>query len=207
MILIIINVIFGFIILSLLYANINIKKHIAVDNQNNTPDTEISTSDNSSSFEQSLVVNSDFEQGGIGWNNTYAIQKEDDGNHYIINNYNWLIRQELNLFPNTTYKISAYTKKGTAKGPARMVLSFIDVNGNKLPQYYDMEYLHEGFDWEEIPPKLIVVPDKAAKTRIYLLSNDNKGFHCFDDIMITKTDNAGNQKNRKQVFEEQEGSK
>lgn len=156
----------------------------------NIPNTDLSVDDSSSNLEKSLVVNGDFEQGGLGWSNP-AIQKEENENHYVVNNYNWSIKQDLNLLPNTTYEVSAYTKKGTAIAPARFVFTFLNVKGKRLPQYYDLKYQPNGSDWEEIPHQLIVVPDNAAKTRIYLLTGDKKGFHCFDNIKIIKTDTVG----------------
>lgn len=179
--LIIINIIFGFTILFLLYSSINIKKQVNPANQ------ELShESLNSNILEENVIINGDFEQGGLGWNNDYALREEEDGNHYIINNHSWLIKQDMDLLPGDTYKVRALTKKGTAVGPARIAFAFFDGNSKKLPEYYNIQYMHQGSEWEEIN-KVISIPSNAAKTRIYLLTDDEKGFHCFDNIRITRT--------------------
>ncbi|WP_027364777.1 hypothetical protein [Desulfotruncus alcoholivorax] len=133
---------------------------------------------------KSYIVNGNFEQGSLGWGNQNAIQKEDDGNHYVINNYNWLIKQDLNLLANKTYEIGATIKRGTATGPARIVITFLDVNGKRLNKYYNINYTNQSEGWEEIPHQSITVPENAAKARIYLLSKDKKGYYCFDNIRI-----------------------
>jgi len=145
-------------------------------------------------LEKPVVINGDFEQGGLGWNNDYAVEKDDTGNHYIINNNSWEIRQDLDLLPHTTYEICIDTKKGTAEGPARIVFTFHDVNGKKLNQFYDIKYLHKGADWESIPYQFIAIPKEAAISRIYLLSTDPKGYHYFDNINLTRVGDVGDRK-------------
>lgn len=122
------------------------------------------------------------------------VEQEENGNHYIMNNYNYHISQEIDLIPHTTYEISAQTKKGTAQGPARIVFSFYDVNGSRIAQYYDIKHVHQSPDWEQIPNQFITVPDNAASTKIFLLCNDPKGYHCFDNITITRTGDIGDRK-------------
>lgn len=141
-----------------------------------------------------VILNGDFEKGDLGWGNPGAIQKEDNGNHFIINNCSWEVRQEMDLLPHTTYAVSAYTKKGTAQGPARIAFTFLDVNGVKLPQFYDIKYTHIGNGWEKIPQQFIMVPKNAATAWIYLLSEDPKGYHCFDNVMVTRTGEIGDRK-------------
>jgi len=140
------------------------------------------------------ILNGDFEKGDLGWGNPGAIQQEDNGNHYIINNSSWGVRQEMNLLPHTTYAVSAYTKKGTAQGPARIAFAFLDVNGAKLPQFYDIKYTHIGNDWEKIPQQFIMVPKNDATAWIYLLSEDPKGYHYFDNVLVTRTGEIGDRK-------------
>jgi len=141
-----------------------------------------------------VIVNGDFEQGALGWDNSYAVQEEESGNHCIMNNASWEIRQEMNLLPHTTYQINVQTKKGTAEGPARVVFTFHDVNGNMLPQYYDIMHTHAGVGWEDIPQQYIAIPEEAAITKIYLLTSDAKGYHYFDNIKITRTGAIGDRK-------------
>jgi len=143
---------------------------------------------------EAVILNGDFEKGDLGWGNPGAIQKEDSGNHCIINNCSWEVRQEMNLLPHTTYTVSAYTKKGTARGPARIAFNFLDVNGAKLPQFYDIKYTHVGDSWEKIPQQFIMVPKNAATAWIYLLSEDPKGYHCFDNVTVTRTSEIGDRK-------------
>ncbi|AGL03390.1 LysM peptidoglycan-binding domain-containing protein [Desulfoscipio gibsoniae] len=101
----------------------------------------------------------------------------------------------MNLLPHTTYQINAQTKKGTAEGPARIVFTFHDINGNKLLQYYDIRHTHAGTGWEDIAQQYIAIPDKAAITKIHLLTNDPKGYHCFDNIVIIRNSAIGDRKN------------
>lgn len=176
----------------MLYTNVSLKDKINSSTQPPPETAENNSPSSNDRLSDSVILNGDFEQGGLGWNNPYAIQKEENGNHYVINNYNWLIKQDMNLTPGKTYEISADTKKGTATGPARVVITFLDVNGNRLKKYYDILYTHTGTGWEEITHQLITVPENAVKTRVYLLSKDEKGYHCFDNIILTWTGNSGN---------------
>jgi len=150
--------------------------------------------ENKNTVLEAVILNGDFEKGSLGWRNPEAIQKEDNGNHYIINNCSWEVCQEMNLLPHTTYAVSANTKKGTAQGPARIAFSFLDINGVKLPQFYDIKYTHTGGGWEKIPRQFIMVPKNAATAWIYLLSEDPKGYHCFDNITVTRTSEIGDRK-------------
>ncbi len=150
--------------------------------------------ENKNTVLEAVILNSDFEKGSLGWRNPEAIQKENNGNHYIINNCSWEVCQEMNLLPHTTYAVSANTKKGTAQGPARIAFSFLDVNGVKLPQFYDIKYTHTGGSWETIPRQFIMVPKNAATAWIYLLSEDPKGYHCFDNITVARTSEIGDRK-------------
>jgi len=162
-----------------------------LDIQSNTKTTSKTTSEMAAFLEPPVIINGDFEQGALGWNNSYAVQEEDGGNHCIMNNASWEIKQEMNLLPHTTYQINMQTKRGTAEGPARVVFTFRDVNGNKLPQYYDIRHTHTGTGWEDIPQQYIVIPEKAAVTKMYLLTDDLKGYHYFDNIKITRTSDIG----------------
>jgi len=182
--LIILNAIFGITILFLLYSNFSIKKQFALNTQTTSPQTLAKEKLTNNDLLTSFIVNGNFEQGVLGWNNQNAIQKETNGNHYVINNYNWLIKQDLNLLANKTYEISASIKRGTATGPARIVLTFLDVNGKRLNKYYDINYTYQGDNWENIPHQLITVPENTSKSRIYLLCKDKKGYYCFDNIRI-----------------------
>ncbi len=183
LILILINIIFGFIILFLLYSNINFNKQEDSATQQLSQQSGLEDS-NINILGKNVITNGDFEQGGLGWNNDYALREEANGNHYIINNYSWLIRQDMNTLPGTAYKVQVLTKKGSAAGPARIAFLFFDGDGTKLPEYYNIEYMHQSNDWEEIN-KIISIPSNASKTRIYLLTNDENSFHCFDNIRIT----------------------
>lgn len=180
-ILIVVNIIFGLTILYLLYTNLN-NQQTAPANKN----VDRVESSSISITKENMIKNGDFEQGGLGWNNIYALREEKDGNHYIINNNNWLIKQDINLLSGAGYNVQASTKKGTAEGPARISLIFFDTKNQKLPEYYDIQHMHQGNDWEEVN-RFISIPANAAKTRIYLLTDDKKGFHCFDNIQITQT--------------------
>ncbi|WP_092472217.1 hypothetical protein [Desulfotruncus arcticus] len=182
--LIMVNVVFGIAILFLLYANFSIKQQSPSNASTAAPQSPANDSSTSDDLLTSLIVNGNFEQGALGWSNPKAIQKEANGNHYIINNYNWLIKQDLNLLVNKTYEISASIKRGTATGPARIVITFLDVNGKRLNKYYDINYTNQGAGWEEIPNQLITVPENTSKARIYLLCKDKKGYYCFDNIRL-----------------------
>ncbi|TYO96452.1 LysM peptidoglycan-binding domain-containing protein [Desulfallas thermosapovorans] len=192
---IVLTAIFALVVLYFVYNNLNSQTSTnpgakaAVDAPAGTenPDTVF--------LEKPAIINGDFEQGGLGWNNNYAVQKDENGNHYIMNNASWDIRQDMNLLPHTTYQIKAQTKKGTAQGPARIVFTFHDVNGNKLPQYYDIRHTHTGNDWEDIAQQYIAIPEKAAITKIYLLTSDPKGYHYFDNIVVTRTSAVGDRAN------------
>lgn len=140
---------------------------------------------------QNVLTNGDLEKGMVGWENPYAIEKESSGNHYIINNYSWEVRQELDLMPLSLYKISFDTKKGNALGPARMVVTFFDQAGEQLPGTWDIKYLHQGIEWEEVPPQFMVVPENVAEARIYLLTNDQAGYHYFDNVCIALAQSSG----------------
>lgn len=168
----------------MLYANLNTNQQVAPVNKN----TNRVESSNTSIAKVNMLKNGDFEQSGLGWNNIYALRKEEDGNKYIINNHNWLIKQDINLPSGAGYNVQASTKRGTAAGPARISIIFFDAKDQKLPDYYDIQHMHQGSAWEKTS-KLITIPTNAAKTRIYLLTDDMEGFHCFDNIQITRTVN------------------
>ena len=190
-ILIIINIVFGLVILFLLYTNITIKERYAQANFQTQTVAEDGASSTSSdtipkNLEKPVIINGDFEQGGPGWKYQLTTQKEDNGNHYVINNYNWNITQDLQLIPNENYELIAYIKKGNATKPARIAFAFYDVNGTRLNTYYNIEYVPKGNDWEEIIPHIINIPNNAALSKIYLLTDDVNGFHCFDNIRLTR---------------------
>lgn len=186
----------------MLYNNLGIgKQNARTDpNQASSGDKDLKTI----IFDKPAILNGDFEQGELGWGNQYAIQTEENGNHYIINNYSWRVSQDLDLLPHTTYEVSASTKKGTAKGPARITFTFHDVNGNKLFQSYDIKYMHEGTEWEEIPKQFITIPANAAVSKIYLLTNDPEGYHCFDNINIARVSDVGDRKELEANADKQE---
>ncbi|TEB09525.1 hypothetical protein [Pelotomaculum propionicicum] len=191
-ILIILNIVFGLVILFLLYTNTTLKeRYVRTNFQTQTVAKDGISSDptdtSQNNLEKPVVINGDFEQGGLGWNNQNAIQCENNGNHYIANGYNWDITQDIQLIPNVNYKLFAYIKKGTATGPARIAFTFHDVNGIRLNTYYNIEYVPKGNGWEEIPPQIIQIPKNTTLSRIYLLTEDGKkGFHCFDNIRLTR---------------------
>ncbi|HBX23870.1 MAG TPA: LysM peptidoglycan-binding domain-containing protein [Desulfotomaculum sp.] len=133
------------------------------------------------------VLNGDFEKGRLGWDNPHAIQIESNGNHYLINNNSWSVRQSLLLEPGGTYIFEASTKKGSASGPARITFVFYDTAGNKLPQYVDLLHTHHSDGWEDIPPQNIPVPANTATARVYLLADSEAGYHCFDNLKLSPT--------------------
>lgn len=193
------SIIFALVIIFLLYNNLGPGK------QDRNSQTSTSGQDSKATiFDQPAILNGDFEQGDLGWGNQYAIQTEENGNHYIINNYSWRVSQELDLLPHTTYEVSASTKKGTAAGPARITFTFHDVNGKKLFQSYDIKYLHQGTGWEEIPKQYITIPASAAVSKIYLLTSDPEGYHCFDNIVITRVGDVGDRKGLEANADKQE---
>lgn len=203
------NVIFIAVVLFFIFTKYTPKSPVAgndADNQTTVGDISGENGQNNDStfMEKPVLLNGDFEQGGLGWGNPYAIQEEENGNHYIINNYSWQIKQDMTLLPHTTYEISACTKKGTAEGPARIVFTFLNAKDERLPQHYDIKYVHKGAGWEQIPYQYITVPENAALTRIYLLTKDEKGFHCFDNIQITRTGDIGDRKHLNENKDEQE---
>jgi len=190
---IVLTAIFALVVLYFVYNKLNSQPPTSpVTNPNEA--ASIAENPDTIFLEKPAIINGDFEQGALGWNNSYAVQEDENENHYIINNASWDIRQDMNLLPHTTYQINAQTKKGTAEGPARIVFTFHDVNGNKLPQYYDIRHTHVGSDWEDISQQYIAIPDKAAITKIYLLTSDAKGYHYFDNIGITRTSEIGDRK-------------
>jgi len=191
------SIIFALAIMFWLYNNLSAQKQKASEPVNQTTNNDVPGEDNNLNtllFEKPAILNGDFEEGQLGWQNPYAIQSEENGNHYILSNYSWRVVQNLDLLPHTTYEICASTKKGTAEGPARIAFTFLDVNDNKLFQNYDIKYTHYGTEWEEIPNQFITIPDNAAVTKIYLLSNDPKGYHLFDNISIRRVSDVGERK-------------
>lgn len=181
--LLILNVISGFIILTLLYTNINTPNPI--DQTNLQHQQVLPKNTYTDTVEKLFILNGNFEEEALGWNNQSEVKKENSGNHYITNNHSWLINQDLNLLPNTTYKVNAQIKKGTAEGAARIAFTFYDINDEKLPLYYNITYVPESTAWEKIPQYSIRIPENTAITRLYLLTDDDNGFHCFDNISIT----------------------
>ncbi len=186
---IVLTAIFALVVLCFIYNKLDLNP---AKNSGETASEE--KSNNPVFLEEPVIINGDFEKGALGWNNSYAVQEEESGNHCIMNNASWEIRQEMNLLPHTTYQINVQTKRGTAEGPARIVFTFHDVNGNMLPQYYDIRHTHTGAGWEDIPQQYIAIPDKAAITKIYFLTYDPKGYHYFDNIKITRVGEIGDRK-------------
>ncbi|NLW37072.1 MAG: hypothetical protein GXY90_00690, partial [Peptococcaceae bacterium] len=133
-----------------------------------------------------LVTNGDFSLDKQGWSAGGSLKTEANGNKYVSNSYNWQLYQDLRLQPGKEYKLSALTRRGTAKAAdARVAVAFIDKAGVRTVAY-DFRYRHKGTGWEAIPEQTIKVPAGAVITRIYLLSATESGYHDFDNIVLTQ---------------------
>jgi hypothetical protein len=134
----------------------------------------------------SLVTNGGFSQDRQGWSAGGTIKTEANGNKYATNNYNWQLYQDLSLTPGKQYKLSAVTRRGSAKtADARVAVAFINAAGTRTVPY-DFKYQHQGTGWEAMPVQTIIIPAGAVTTRIYLLSATPDGNHDFDNIALTQ---------------------
>ena len=135
----------------------------------------------------SLVTNGGFSQDRQGWSAGGTIKTEANGNKYATNNYNWQLYQDLSLTPGKQYKLSAVTRRGSAKtADARVAVAFINAAGTRTVPY-DFKYQHQGTGWEAMPVQTIIIPAGAVTTRIYLLSATPDGNHDFDNIALTQS--------------------
>ncbi|MGI6711910.1 MAG: hypothetical protein ACOX4L_04135 [Bacillota bacterium] len=131
------------------------------------------------------ISNGGFESNA-GWSGLEnRVIKDPSGNRYLKNGYNWDVVQKLTLAPNTNYKFTAQTRKGSAEGPAHFVIAFLDQQGQRLPSGYNFHYSHQGTDWESIPEQTIITPSEFATAVIYVLSDTKgEGSHHFDNISL-----------------------
>lgn len=142
-----------------------------------------------------LLMNSSL-NNNLGWSGLKdRVKTDSDGNKYLVNNYNWDVAQSFSVIPNQKYEFSARTRKGTASGAARFVITFLDAQGKSLEPSYDFTYQHQSTDWEAIPTKTIVVPAGTEKARLFILTDKkSEGFHDFDDISLTTAFPGGDKK-------------
>ncbi len=138
---------------------------------------------------RSKLINSNFSFNRIGWVGTLGeIKREENGNRYAVNDYNWGFSQMVSVEPGNSYALSAKTKKGTSTQAARIAAIFYNSRDEQEPVSYLLNYWHRGSGWESIPPQVINAPQDATSVRIYLLALGEHGNHLFDNIRLNELD-------------------
>ncbi|HEX3033490.1 MAG TPA: LysM domain-containing protein [Bacillota bacterium] len=142
------------------------------------------------SQEQSGLVASPGFNVEQGWVNYRLKVREQAGNYFASNRFNWSFYQELSLEPNTNYTLDAKVRQ-RASGQARICIQFY-VNGQSVPEPQMLNYYHEftGKGWEAIPTQNFCTPENLTKAVIYLMSTST-GTQDFDDIYINAVPSSG----------------
>lgn len=135
-----------------------------------------------------VVVNGDFYDDSTVWHTAGGhVVREANGNGYARNGYNWQFYQDITVKSGDRYLLNALTRKGTGSDSARVVLVFIDQQGNRTVGP-DLNYTHKGASWESIPAAEVTIPSGCVTVRLYLLSNTTS-VHHFDKVSLVKQKN------------------
>jgi LysM repeat protein len=123
---------------------------------------------------QELLINGDFNLGLYGWTGYASLIKEENGNKFIRNGYNWEVFQPLEVVPEQNYVITAKTRTVNSSAPSRIKIIFYNDEGQRAPEFYNILHVPGTGTWENIT-EVLQIPPGYHLARIYLLSDDSAG--------------------------------